>query len=115
MLTGRKAPTGPNTGTPWPPAPASHTGPGWRGNPAGARDLLAALVSVRERVLGPEHPDTLTASANLASWTGDAGDPTAARDLLAELLPVRKRVLGPEHPDTLATLSSLARWTERAE
>ncbi len=27
-----------------------------------------------ERVLGPEHPDTLTARRNLAYWTGEAPD-----------------------------------------
>ena len=61
-----------------------------------------------ERVLGPEHPDTLTTRSSLARWTGEAGDPAAARDQFAALLPVRERVLGPEHPDTLATRSSLA-------
>ena len=53
---------------------------------------------MRERVLGPEHPDTLTARGTLARWTGEAGDPAAARDLFAALLPVLERVLGPEHP-----------------
>ena len=50
---------------------------------------------MRERVLGPEHPDTLTARASLARWTGQAGDPAAARDQFAELLPVRERVSAP--------------------
>ena len=68
---------------------------------------------MRERVLGPEHPDTLTARANLASWTGQAGDPAAARDQYAELLPVFERVLGPDHPHTLAA-RSLANWTGEA-
>jgi len=36
---------------------------------AAARDLCAALLPVVERVLGPEHPHTLTACANLARWT----------------------------------------------
>ena len=67
-----------------------------------------------ERVLGPEHPDTLTARHDLAGWTGEAGDPAAARDLYAALLPVRERVLGPEHPDTLITRRQLARWTGEA-
>jgi Tetratricopeptide repeat len=70
---------------------------------------------VFERVLGPEHPDTLSTRGSLANWTGEAGDPAAARDLLAGLLPVCERVLGPEHPDTLSTRGSLVRWTERAE
>ena len=29
---------------------------------------------VRERVSGPEHPDTLIARANLAHWSRQAGD-----------------------------------------
>ena len=70
---------------------------------------------MRERVLGPEHPDTLATRANLARWTGEAGDPAAARDLFAALLPVFERVLGPEHPDTLSARANLARWTGKAE
>ena len=69
---------------------------------------------MRERVLGPEHPDTLTARGNLARWTGEAGDAAAARDQFAALLPVRERVLGPEHPDTLTARANLARWTGEA-
>ena len=69
---------------------------------------------MRERVLGPEHPDTLAPRHNLARWTGEAGDPAAARDQFAALLPVRERVSGPEHPDTLATRDQLAAWTKAA-
>ena len=87
----------------------------WGGGGSGLRpDLFAGLLPVRERVLGPEHPHTLIARANLAQWTGEAGDPAAARDLFAGLLPVRERVLGPEHPDTLAARHELARWTRIA-
>jgi hypothetical protein len=35
-------------------------------DPAAARDQYAALVPLRERVLGPEHPDTLTTRDHLA-------------------------------------------------
>jgi len=31
---------------------------------------------VHERILGPEHPDTLTTRANLARWTERAEDGT---------------------------------------
>ena len=55
--------------------------------------------------------DTLTARANLATWTGQAGDPAGARDQYAALLPVRERVSGAEHPDTLTTRANLAHWT----
>jgi hypothetical protein len=68
------------------------------------------LLPVRERVLGPEHRDTLITHGNLAHWTGKAGDPATARDLYAALLPVFERVDGPEHPDTLDARAQLARW-----
>ena len=68
----------------------------------------------RERVLGPEHPDTLAARDDLALWTGEAGDPAAARDQYAALLPVLERVLCPEHPRTLDARHELAGWTGEA-
>jgi hypothetical protein len=73
------------------------------------------LLPVRERVSGPEHPDTLTDRGNLAYYTGEAGDAAGARDLYAALLPVRERVSGPEHPDTLTARGSLAYWTWEAD
>jgi hypothetical protein len=36
--------------------------------------VAAALLPIEERLLGPEHPATLNARANLARWTGVAGD-----------------------------------------
>jgi hypothetical protein len=87
---------------------------GRSGSYAAARDLLRRVVEARERVLGPEHPRTLTARYELARWTGAAGDRAAGRDLFAGLLPVHERVLGPEHPYSLATQHSLANWTGEA-
>jgi Tetratricopeptide repeat len=87
---------------------------GLSGTYAAARDLYRRIVDARQRVLGPEHPNTLVARGNLAFWTGAAGDPAAARDQYAALLPVEERVLGPEHPDTLVTRSNLARWVTEA-
>ena len=84
---------------------------GVAGDAAGARERFAALLPVRERILGPEHPDTLHTRASLATWTGDAGDAAGARERFAALLPVRERILGPEHPDTLHTRHLLAFWT----
>jgi len=87
---------------------------GEAGNPAGARDQLAALLPTYERVRGAEHPDTLATRAGLAAWTGRAGDPAGARDQLAALLPIEERVLGTEHPDTLTARGALAYWTGKA-
>ena len=68
----------------------------------------------RERVLGPEHLNTLTARANLAYWTGEAGDAAGARDQYAALVPVEERVLGPEHLNTLTARANLASSTGEA-
>ena len=85
----------PSTRTPWPTRANLARWTGEAGDAAGARDQFAALLPVRERVLGPEHPDTLTARHDLARWTGEAGDAAGARDQFAALLPVRERVLAP--------------------
>jgi Tetratricopeptide repeat len=81
---------------------------GAAGDAARARDQYAALLPIRERILGPEHPLTLATRGELARWTGHAGDAYWARDQYAALLPIEERVLGPEHPDTLATRHGLA-------
>jgi len=69
-----------------------------------------ALLPARERVLGAEHPSTLTTRYNLAYWTGVAGDAASARDQFAALLTVQERTLSAEHPSTMTTRRSLARW-----
>ncbi|WP_435204074.1 tetratricopeptide repeat protein [Micromonospora sp. bgisy143] len=76
--------------------------------------VWSILAEAHTTQLGPEHPDTLSARHELASWTGDAGDAVAARDLYAQLLPVRQRVSGVEHPDTLSARANLAYWTGEA-
>ena len=87
---------------------------GVAGDAAGARDQLAALMPISERVRGPEHPGTLATRSQLARWAGVAGDAAGARDQLAALLPIRERVLGSEHPETLTTRYELAYWTGEA-
>ena len=87
---------------------------GSSGSYAAARDLQRRILDARERVFGPEHPDTLAARHELAHWTGEAGDPAAARNQYAALLPAVERILGPEHPGTLAARHEHVRWTGRA-
>ena len=73
------------------------------------------MLPIRERILGPEHPETLATRSQLASWTGEAGDSAWARDQFSALLPIMERVLGPEHPDTLTNRANLAYWREKTE
>ncbi|WP_308123138.1 tetratricopeptide repeat protein [Streptomyces geysiriensis] len=74
-------------------------------------DYLAATTRSR---LGPDHPDTLTARSNLATWRGEAGDAAGAAQAFTSLLEDVVRVLGPDHPHTLATRSDLASWRGEA-
>ena len=84
------------------------------GSYAAALPIQRQVLHDREETLGAEHPDTLTARANLASWTGNAGDAAGARAQYAALVPVRQRVSGAEHPDTLTARANLAFWTGAA-
>ena len=63
----------PSTRTPWLPCGNLASWTGEAGDAAGARDQFAALLPIVERVLGPEHPDTLATRHNLARWTGGGG------------------------------------------
>ena len=66
------------------------------------------LVAARERVLGPDHPDTLASRNNLANAYRAAGRLDEAISLHEQILADRERVLGPDHPDTLASRNNLA-------
>ena len=61
-----------------------------------------------QRVLGPEHPDTLSSMNNLAIALRDMGQHAEAAQQHRRALAIRQRVLGPEHPDTLSSMSNLA-------
>src|SRR5436305_182635 len=76
----------------------------------------------RKKVLGEEHPDTLTSMANLASTFWNQGRWKEAEELEVQVMETSLRVLGEEHPDTLATIANLAstyrnqgRWKEAEE
>ena len=76
----------------------------YRAAGAGYERQLAAL----RRLLGAEHPATLTSMNNLAGTLHSQGDLAGARQLQETLLAARRRVLGAEHPDTLASMGNLA-------
>lgn len=67
-----------------------------------------ALVADSTRILGPEHPSTLTVLNNLAWAYQTAGDVEDATRRFAQTAVQRTRVLGPDHPDTLTSRHHLA-------
>src|SRR5713226_997524 len=79
-----------------------------------AQALQQQSMEIRQRVLGPEHPDTLTSMNDLALDLDDSGHYAEAEKLEREALDISRRVLGPEHPDTLMLMSNLANtlWQE---
>jgi len=66
------------------------------------------LIADLERVLGPDHPDTLNARNSLAAAYQAAGQAADAVPLFEHILVARQRVLGPKHPDTLTSQNNLA-------
>jgi hypothetical protein len=79
-----------------------------------AVDYWEELAAEAGNVLGPIHPDTLSALHNLAHWRGEAGDPTGATTAYEQPLTDRQWVLGADHPDTLLTRNNLAYWQGEA-
>src|SRR5437764_195964 len=75
-----------------------------------AEELDAQVMGMKKRVLGTEHPDTLTSMNNLAyTWKGqDRGEEAVA--LMRECLQLRERVLGTEHPLTSSSRTTLMTW-----
>jgi tetratricopeptide (TPR) repeat protein len=67
------------------------------------RDALA----IREKTLGPEHPDTATSLNNLALLLRHQGEFAGVRQLFERALAIWEKALGPEHPDTLTALNNL--------
>ena len=79
---------------------------------------LQVLESMK-RLLGGEHPSTLTSMTNLASTLRKQGRWEEAETLGMEVMETRKTKLGLDHPDTLISMGNLAltycsqgRWDE---
>ncbi len=79
-----------------------------RGEPAASLPLIERALQLARRVLGAEHPDTLTSASHLARNLGAVGQYEAARVVAENTLAQRRRVLGEQHPDTLISANNLA-------
>ncbi|MFJ5678148.1 tetratricopeptide repeat protein [Streptomyces sp. NPDC093097] len=84
-----------------------------------AQEHLGAVLAGRERLLGPDHPDTLGCRHHVAVGLCRLGRLEEGRTTAREVVEARTRVLGAQHPDTLATCWQLAcvagrlgRWPE---
>jgi tetratricopeptide (TPR) repeat protein len=73
-------------------------------------------LELQRRVLGEDHPDTLSTMSRLAALQVTLANVTLAEPLAVRVLEARRRVLGEDHPDTLASmfvLADLYRWQSK--
>ena len=70
--------------------------------------MFQHALATREKVLGPEHPQTLTSVNNLAVLYQAQGRYGEAEPLYRRALATKEKVLGPEHPETLTSINNLA-------
>jgi hypothetical protein len=90
---------------------------------AGRRDLVEQIMAVQEhaascsgeplladmeRILGPDHPDTIDTRGNLGEAYRAGGRAAEAIPLHERAVADRERILGPDHPDTLTSRNNLA-------
>jgi hypothetical protein len=72
-----------------------------------SRTVGEPLLDRWRAVLGPDHPDTLTAAGRLALALGQLGDVAPARVLGEDTLARCRRVLGPDHVTSLLAAAAL--------
>jgi len=75
---------------------------------AEAEQLSREVLADRRRLLGDDHPDTLTSRATLARLASRQGRRAEAEDLYRRVIADRTRVLDASHPDTVAIRNELA-------
>ncbi|WP_274917278.1 serine/threonine-protein kinase [Streptomyces sp. WZ-12] len=84
-----------------------------------AQERYGEVLAGRERLLGPDHPDTLGCRHHVAVGLCRLGRLEEGRTAARDVAEARTRVLGAHHPDTLTTRWELAcvagqlgRWPE---
>jgi tetratricopeptide (TPR) repeat protein len=73
-----------------------------------AETMHRRTLELREKVLGLEHPSTLTSMNNLASVLDSQGKYEEAETMHRQELELTEKVLGLEHPSTLTSMNNLA-------
>lgn len=76
------------------------------GQYARAQASLASALTLREKVLGPEHPAVATGLNNLAELYRAQGRYREAEPYYQQALAIREKVLRPEHPDVTMVLQN---------
>lgn len=78
-----------------------------------AKVFLTRSLEMRQRVLGPDHPDCAQSLNNLAALHTERREYETAEDMYERALDIRKRALSPDHPSLAYTLKHLAMLYKR--
>ncbi|KAK8133002.1 hypothetical protein PG999_001175 [Apiospora kogelbergensis] len=73
-----------------------------------AEELLVQMEDFRIRVLGRDHPHTLSGMSNLGVSYHNQGRWKEVEAIQSEVVAARKRLLGPEHFSTLTSMAHLS-------
>ena len=79
-----------------------------QGRTAEAEALYKRTLAIREKALGPDHPDVALSLHNLALVYGAQGRTAEAEPLYKRALAIFEKALGPDHPDVAQSLNNLA-------
>jgi len=78
------------------------------GDSSASRAVGEPLLNRWRCILGPDHPDTLTAANRFTLALNQLGEAESARTLAEDTLQRCRRVLGPDHPTALWSATALA-------
>jgi tetratricopeptide (TPR) repeat protein len=73
-----------------------------------ATEIAQEVLQLREKALGPDHPDVAISLNNLAAIYEAQGKYAEAEPLYKRSLEIRKKALGPDHPYVATSLNNLA-------
>ncbi|WP_448617265.1 FxSxx-COOH system tetratricopeptide repeat protein [Geodermatophilus sp. URMC 65] len=79
-----------------------------KGDGSSSRAVSEGLLDRWRSILGPDHPDTLTAASTLTFALTSLGEEASARRLGQDTLQRCRRMLGPDHAATLFAAAALA-------
>ena len=70
--------------------------------------IAKEVLAIREKALGPEHPDVAESLNNLALLYDSFNDYARAEPLYQRALAIYEKALGPEHPSVATSLNNMA-------
>ena len=77
------------------------------GNYEKALEYYSKALAIGEKVLGPEHPDTVIPYINIGGVYHNLSDYDKALEYFSKALAIGEKVLGPEHTDTATSYNNI--------